>query len=688
MKSITSTAVFVILMFSSLGAAAQDDARTVAGVDTTHGATDAHAVDIGRYVRSDSFDEIRLSPNGDYYAATVPLDDGERTALVITHRGSHAVSATFTLGKNTHVDEFHWVNPERILLSIAQKFGALDQPLSTGELYAINADGSQIELLVGQRVRGPELGTRVSRKKAEMVAARLVDELPGDDREVVIAVSTFDGDPHTRAQRMDVYSGRRFDVARVPVLNASFVTDNNGEVRFAFGSDTDNLQRLYYRTDRRADWQLLNDEAQTGLQQWPIGFSVDDKVAYIEAEQDSGPNAIIAFNTVDQTRKQVLRDDNSDPSRILYGNGGDVPVGALLHDGKPRTAFFDDGSEEARLYRSLEVAFGNQPVLITSQTADGTVALVQTWNDRNPGDFYLFDKQAKTADLLLSRAQWFDPRQMASTRPIELKARDGLPLHGYLTQPAGSDGKSQPMVVLPHGGPFGVRDTWGFDGEVQLLAEAGYAVLRLNFRGSAGYGRAFTAAGARQWGRTMQDDLTDATRWAIDQGIADPRRICIYGASYGAYAALMGVAREPSLYQCAVGYVGVYDLPTMHSHGDIQQRGSGETFLDEWIGEPDQLDAVSPNNLADRIEAPVFLAAGGEDERAPIEHSKKMERALRNAGVPVETLYYDTEGHGFYLQEHRREYYTRLLAFLSRHLGGGIAATTAGGGDNGATADR
>lgn len=686
MKSRIRSALFATLAVASVGASAQSQADAVGGAIAS--AAVAHPVDVGRYVRADTFNEIKLSPNGDYYAATVPLDDGERTGLVITHRESHTVSGTFMLGKNTHVDEFHWVNAERVVLSISQKFGALDEPMGTGELYAINADGSQVELLVGQRVRGPELGTRVSRKKAEMVAARLVDDLPGNDREVIIAVSTFDADPFTRAERMDVYSGRRHEMARAPVLRADFVTDNRGQVRFAVGADTDNAQRMYYRAGASAEWQLLNDEDQTGLRQLPLGFSADDKIAYIEVEHHSGPNSIVAFNVADQSRKQVLRDDNSDPDRILYDSTNAIPVGALLRDGKPRTAFFDDGSGEARLYRSLEAAFGKQPVLITPQTADGRIALVRTWNDRNPGDFYLFDRQAKTADLLLSRAQWFDPRQMASTRPIELKARDGLPLHGYLTLPAGSDGKSEPMVVLPHGGPFGVRDTWDFDGEVQLLAEAGYAVLRLNFRGSAGYGKAFADAGARQWGRAMQDDLTDATRWAIEQGIADSERICIYGGSYGAYAALMGVAREPTLYRCAVGYVGVYDLPTMHTDGDIQQRGSGETFLNEWIGERDKLDAVSPNNLADRIEVPVFLAAGGEDERAPIEHSEMMERALRSAGVPVETLYYDTEGHGFYLQEHRREYYTRLLAFLSRHLGGGIAATTAGGGDNGATADK
>jgi len=202
-------------------------------------------------------------------------------------------------------------------------------------------------------------------------------------------------------------------------------------------------------------------------------------------------------------------------------------------------------------------------------------------------------------------------------------------------------------------------------------------VLQVNYRGSGNYGRAFQAAGAKQWGGAMQDDLTDATRWAIAQGHADPSRICIYGASYGAYAALMGAAKEAGLYKCAAGYVGVYDLPMMFTAGDIQRSGSGETYLKDWLGDPQKLAAVSPVNLAAQIKVPVFLAAGGEDERAPIRHTKRMEEALKKAGVPVESLYYPTEGHGFYTDAHRREYYAKLLAFLSRSLGGETANAAA-----------
>lgn len=261
-------------------------------------------------------------------------------------------------------------------------------------------------------------------------------------------------------------------------------------------------------------------------------------------------------------------------------------------------------------------------------------------------------------------------------KPVSLRARDGLELHGFLTLPAGAGGRPSPLVVLPHGGPYWVYDSWGFDSDVQLLARAGYAVLQINFRGSGNYGRAFRLAGAREWGGAMQDDLTDATRWAIQEGIADPDRICLYGASYGGYASLMGVAKEPDLYRCAVGYVGVYDLQMMRRE-DMRQGSLGlRTWSREWVGnDAAALAAASPTTLAHKIKVPVFLAAGGEDKVAPIAHSETMERALKRAGVAVETLYYPKEGHGFYTVEHRREFYSRLLDFLDRHIGSRRAAT-------------
>ena len=631
----------------------------------------ATGIDLDAYVKKDAFVDIKLSPTGEYYAATVPLED--QMGLVIIKAADNQISTALRLGKNTHFAGFSWVTPERVMLSVAEKMGTMDAPQLTGELYALDADGSDKQLLIGQRVVGSGSGTRIQTQRADRVAAFLIDPLPDDARYSLVSTERFATDPYTRAERLDIYTGRRTLEATAPIRNASFTTDNTGAVRFAHGAGYDIVNKLYHRAGAGADWVLVNDESASGRAEWPVGFSADNAIAYLNVEQAEGPDRIVAYDVATGKRTTVLADETGDPV-VLHAPGTRVPVGALFLDGRPRTAFFDPESEHARLYRSLEAAFEGHAVYITSSTADGRKVLVQVWSDRNPGDFYVYDTVDKKAAYVVARAQWFDPAKMAERRPISFEARDGLKLQGFVTIPAGSDGRGLPMVVLPHGGPFGMFDSWGFDNEAQLLADAGYAVLQVNFRGSGSQGRAFEHAGAREWGGAMQDDITDATRWAVAQGIANASRICIYGSSYGGYAALMGAAKEPTLYRCAAGNVGVYDLPTMHTHGDVQKRGSGVTYLNEWIGDRDALGAVSPTRMADRIKVPVFLAAGGKDERAPIEHSKQMERALVKAGVPVETAYFPTEGHGYYDDANRYEYYSRLLAFLGKHLGGRTAA--------------
>jgi dipeptidyl aminopeptidase/acylaminoacyl peptidase len=625
-------------------------------------------VDLDLFLKQDSFGEIKLSPTGEYYAATVPLED--RTVLAIIRRSDHKPTAKASGRAESAIADFEWVSDTRVVVSLAQTYGREDTPSLTGELYAVNADGSQAATLTG-----PEAGAaaNVVVIGGDQTAAYLIDPLRGDDRHVLVSVMPYDVEPTTRVEKLDVYSGRRSRVASAPVRRASFTTDESGAVRFAHGAGRDNVGKLYHRPNDGAPWTLVNDEALTHANQWPLGFSADGRIAYLQVEHAEGPDAIVAWDTVTNQRTELLRDARVDPYRTLRGITDDVPVGALyMHDGV-RSRFFDEQGAVARRYRSLERAFPGQVVRITSATKDGRLLLVQVWSDRNPGDFYLFDTQTKAADLVFSRRRWFDVDTVPATRSVEVVARDGLKLHGYLTQPRDAKGPA-PLVVMPHGGPYGVHDEWWFDDEAVMLSQAGYAVLRVNYRGSGNYGRAFMHAGALEWGRKMQDDLTDATRWAVEQGIADAGRICLYGASYGGYAALMGVAREPSLYRCAAGYVGVYDMDEFHDDDSDYSR-SRERWVLDWLGDEKSMAGISPVLLVPNIKVPVFLAAGGKDRRVPIEHSKRMEKALKKAGMPVETLYFDTEGHGFYTEPHRREYYTRLLAFLSRHLGGSAAAT-------------
>ncbi|MCG8464102.1 MAG: prolyl oligopeptidase family serine peptidase, partial [Xanthomonadales bacterium] len=269
----------------------------------------------------------------------------------------------------------------------------------------------------------------------------------------------------------------------------------------------------------------------------------------------------------------------------------------------------------------------------------------------------------------MARRSWIDKQRLRPVQNIELTARDGQKLRGYLTLPA-DEKKPYPLVVLPHGGPFGIRDYRDFNGEVQLLAHNGYAVLQVNFRGSGGYGTAFEKAGHRQWGQAMQDDLTDATQWLVEQGYADKNRMCIFGASYGGYAALMGVIREPDLYRCAIGYAGVYDLNMMYEEGGLRYYSDGVTYLERTLGEDSpELKAYSPVHQVDKIKVPLFIAHGGEDRVVPDEHAKALRDALKDANKEFEWLHYRREVHGFANQEHLQAFYSKVLAFLDEHIG-------------------
>jgi dipeptidyl aminopeptidase/acylaminoacyl peptidase len=323
----------------------------------------------------------------------------------------------------------------------------------------------------------------------------------------------------------------------------------------------------------------------------------------------------------------------------------------------------------ASVHKRLRATFPEDDVSITSATQDDRLVVAHLSGDREPGRFIVVDTRAMRATHSLAARRWLDPKDLAEMTPIQLKVRDGTPIDGYLSLPPTGPQKNLPLVVLVHGGPA-VQDVWGFDPEVQILATHGYAVLQVNFRGSSGFGRDFEAASAQRWGLEMQDDVTDATRWAIAEGIADPARVCIYGGSYGAYAALTGVYREPNQYRCAIGYAGVYDLTLFDTRGDVPRRWFGRTFVAKEIGTDEaDLRARSPVNHADEIKAAVLLIHGGLDQRAPLEHAKRMRAALKRAGNEPEWLYEADEGHGFFGEKNRLAVYERILDFLDRHIG-------------------
>ena len=347
-------------------------------------------------------------------------------------------------------------------------------------------------------------------------------------------------------------------------------------------------------------------------------------------------------------------------------------LGVTYEDGIPKNEYFDKDDAETKLLMSLDAAFPDQIVDVTSQTRDGHFALVHARSDVDPGRFYLFDTQAKKATFLLAGRSWIDPDQMSQMEPITVTARDGLALHGYLTVPHSSNGKNMPMVVFVHGGPM-ARDDWRFDPIVQFIASRGYAVLQMNYRGSSGYGDKFLEMGYKHWGTTMQDDLTDSVKSVISQGLVNKDRVCIFGGSYGGYAALMSPEREPDLYKCTIGYAGVYSLPMEVQKSDTGTVKSGRTYFKNAY--PESLagqQAQSPSYNVDKLKIPVMLVHGGVDKRVPIAQMHFLIEQMAKAGKKPEiVLVKDKEAHGFRDPDNNIELYTKLQAFLAEHIGVG-----------------
>lgn len=622
--------------------------------------------DIEDFIREDKFRDIAVSPKGTYIAVTVPAED--KTVLLLLKPGdSNPPTRINVAGKKTHIVDVIWVSDDRLIYSVALKDQLDERPSYTGELFAINADGSKSKQLAGYiRDDAMIVGRAGGQAAKETVFMSIINTLPDDDENVIASVYR-NGSDYTTVERVNVYSGTRSRLSQAPVTNANFITDNTGFARFVVGARKDQFSRLYHRKSEDDKWELINDEGVSGKVVSPIGFSADNSVAYLVSQEKTGPDVVLEYDVATGTSKVVARDALADPTGRINAVGKRHIIGVYYAGSTPRYEYFAPDSADAKAHRALQKAFPGQVIVARSEATAKKEVLIYAYGDREPGGYYAMNLETRKVSPVMYTADWLDPQRLGTMRDMVFEARDGRKIPVLLTLPPGSNGKNLPLVVHPHGGPY-AGDEWSYNVDVQVLAAHGYAVLQVNFRGSTGYGREHEFAGYKQWGLKMQDDLTDATRWAIAQGVADKDRICIFGASYGGYASLMGVAKEPALYKCAVGQVGVYDLGRFKSEDSL--RSDNLRRYHEEVMNDGELSPLSPNHIADRIKVPVFLTSGHEDARVPIEHSEMMETALKKAGVPVETLYFKTEGHGIYKLEHRREFYAKLLMFLQKNIGG------------------
>jgi len=627
------------------------------------------------FTKYDEFGGVKISPDGQFIAVLTGKY-GSSTLLFTDLKAKKNVGGIRT-PEDCVIDEYHWVSPTRVIYTIAQRQRDNVTPTPTGEIFAIDRDGGSARQLYGYRAGQSTLDTHMQTRQASYATPVLLQVPRKDPNHVLIAeypwrnagnVWYSNPDAKPLISRLDIYSGKKQQLDMAPLARAQLLLDFDDNVRLAYGENEFHKPSVSWKPEPGSAWASFALEGFRDETVIPGRFSTDNRSVFLTgAREGEAFDALYRLDLQTRALEKVHAFEDASVDELITDFADREIVGVSSYTARRNDYWLAKDNPTAQTYQALQRAFPQQRIRVTSNSDDGRLVIVLVDSDVNPGDYYLFDTVTNHADFLRAGRIWIEPKQMRPKEPITLQARDGLQLQGYVTRPAG-DGP-HPMVVLPHGGPFGVRDRWEFDPEVQLLASRGYAVLQINYRGSGYFSMDFMQAGYREWGGKMQDDLTDATRWAIQQKIAAPDRICIYGASYGGYAALMGVAREPDLYRCAIGYAGVYDLELRLESGKLPDTKSGKAFLERTLGDDvAKLRAQSPVYNAQNIKVPVLLIHGTADGVAEFEHAKRMRAALEKNHKQFEFMELGGEGHGAYDEATRRAVAERILQFLAANL--------------------
>ena len=565
---------------------------------------------------------------------------------------------------NVYVREIATENEKRITSATERDIAGFFWKGNDKIVYAQDAGGDENFHVYITDIKGTEARDLTPFEK---VRAGILDDLEDDPNHMLIEMNQRNPEVFD-VYRCDINTGELTQLAENPGNIVGWMTDHDGKLRVAV--QTNGVDESFlYRTNEDEEFRTL---ITTNFKETfsPILFAYDNKLMYVASNLSQDKVAIYTFDPEEnKTLDLVFSHDEVDAGSLLHSKKRKIITAVTYTTDKRHYKFFDADREE--LQKTLDSFFPNYEATVADIDDDERRVIVRTYSDRTRGSYYLFDRKDNSISKLAELSPWLKEEQMAPMKAVEFKARDGLLIHGYLTLPNGVESKDLPLVVIPHGGPS-ARDVWGFDSEAQFLANRGIAVLNVNFRGSTGYGKAFWQAGFKQWGRKMQDDVTDGVLWAVEQGIADKSRLAIYGGSYGGYAALAGATFTPDLYACAVSYVGPSNIFTLLETIPPYWKPLIEMEYEE-IGDPvkdkDLLTEISPVFHAENIKIPLFVAQGANDPRVNKAESDQIVEAVKKAGKDVVYMVKDNEGHGFHNEENRFDFYRTMEEFFKKHLG-------------------
>jgi len=620
----------------------------------------ADKVPIDAFTTTDNVEAPRISPNGTYLAVTANLGN-ETHAIVVYRIDGMRQTALLKLPRFELPVQTRWVSDTRLVIAKGRLVGTREKPVPTGDIIATDYDGRNQKYVFGWDVKVSGMDRGIG----------FIAGVPRVPNGHFYMRHYAPNSKRSMLYDMDAQRGTHALVADIGQEDMTFVLDPAGVPRFAWG-DPDYDTYLLFEADAQGRRWTPAAASRPGTRFEPFAISADGNGVFAFLSANGGPVSLLRTDFQGNDRR-VLASDPLNSVADVEWDAANQPFAATVGGGRPRTLYFDPESVDALEHRKLSGLFPDHHVTYVNHTADGNTTLLYAYSDRDPGMWYLFDRARASVKPLLATLPRIDPTRMGERRHVRFQASDGLELDGYLTLPAGTaEPAALPMVLVPHGGPHGVSDRWAYNRDAQFLASRGYLVLQVNYRGSEGRGGSFERAGYRQWGGHVQEDLLDGVRWSIAQGYADPKRICAYGGSFGAYSAMMVAVRAPELIRCAAGVAGLYDLEAFANDSDTSSTRYGRSYIERVIGhDRAEWQANSPVALAARIQVPVLLAHGEVDERTPYAQAVAMRKALVAAGNPPEWLSVPGEGHGFYKDANKVAFYRQLEAFMAKHLGAG-----------------
>ncbi|MFZ6645655.1 alpha/beta hydrolase family protein [Undibacterium sp. TJN25] len=617
---------------------------------------------------------VAFSPDGLSIALLMNASDNRR--MLATMDVATLAPKVVAHYSDADVRTFHWVNNHRLVYDLNDDKIGIGNSFFGAGLFAVDKDGSSQRELVGRTGAQDTVGSRIIVKSLPWYTyfAATVDS--GDSDDIFVMRDNAPFKPYERTYdllQLNTVTGHA-EAIRRPGEVASWLIDGNGVPRFATTNDKSNSQ-VYYNDPKDGNWQKLTEFPKFSSESFkPMAITPDGRLL-VRANNGKDTSAVYFY---DLEKKQL----DSKPlislpgydfsGSILFDRQNKKILGIRYETDARATTWLDSRMKQIQQKVDEQIP-GLSNVISVPERGKTETVLVFSYSDTYPGVWQLYNTASNSFTPIGTRMLGIDPKQMATKDMVRYKARDGLEIPAYLTLPKGKK-KDLPMVVLVHGGPYVRGGHWEWDAEAQFLASRGYAVLEPEFRGSTGYGSRLFSAGLKQWGLAMQDDIADGTKWAIEKGYANPDRICIAGASYGGYATLMGLIRNPELFRCGIDWVGVTDINLLYNivWSDLDSQSEKydmPLLVGDQIKDAEQLKATSPLRNAAKITQPLLLAYGGSDTRVPIDHGTAFYRAVKATNSRVEWVEYPEEGHGWRLLKNNVDFWTRVEKFLGQNIG-------------------